>query len=126
MKLLCLSSWYNIAQKHHILNVVQIHLREHYTRIKKITGAMLGQTTQSSFRRKITICNVVLICLCQHSTRKHENYLCNVDPKLMNNFAQENNVQCCLDLCGSTFHCERKVLPVQCWSMVNKQLFLAK
>ena len=27
-------------------------------------------------------------------------YLCKVGPQSMNNFAQENNLECCLDLCG--------------------------
>ena len=89
---------------------------------KKVTGAMLCQTTQSSFRRKITIWNVVLICLSQHYTRKipvqcwpilHKqvaqkkseslpgsvwaniaqgDYLCNVGPWLTDNFYEENNL----------------------------------
>ena len=29
-----------------------------------------------------------------------ENYLCNVDSEPMNNLLQENNMQCCVHLCG--------------------------
>ena len=36
----------------------------------------------------------------------HENYLCNADPESKKNFAQENNIQCCLDLCGPTLRKE--------------------
>ena len=89
---------------------------------KKITGAMMCQTTQSTFRKKITICNVFLICLSQHCTRKiivqywpilHKqlclkksttlsksiwvniaqgNHLCNVGTWLPDNFYEENNL----------------------------------
>ena len=35
-----------------------------------------------------------------------EKYLYNVGPQSTNNFAQKNNLQCCLDLCGQTLHKE--------------------
>ena len=75
---------------------------------KKINGAMLCQTTQSSFRWKITICNVVLICLSQHYTRKIPAYCWPILHKQFCTKKIYNVVWICL--CP---HCTRK-LPVQC------------
>ena len=83
---------------------------------KKINGAMLCQTTQSSFRWKITICNVVLICLSQHYTRKIPAYCWPILHKQFCTKKIYNVVWICL--CP---HCTRK-LPVQCWFKVQEQL----
>ena len=68
---------------------------------KPITGAILAQFTQSFFRRKITICNVILIYLANIT---QENYLCNVSPQSTSNFTQKNNLNFCLDLSGPKLH----------------------
>ena len=70
---------------------------------QKITCAMLVQSAQMCFRKKITYATLSLSAFANIA---HENYLCNVDPKPKNNFAQENNIQCCLDLCGPTLRKE--------------------
>ena len=72
----------NFSQQNNLYSVVSMKLGQNCTVIsyiqycppntsettlhKKITGAMLAQTTQSSFRRKIAIYKVVLVCLSQH------------------------------------------------------------
>ena len=66
---------------------------------KKITCAMLAQSTQTGFRRKITY---TMLSWSACANIAHKKYLCNVDPKPKNNFLQENNIQYCLDLCRST------------------------
>ena len=70
---------------------------------RKITGEMLALTTWSSIRWKITIYNVVLICLSQHCTRK---WLVHFDPQTTNKFVQKYNLQYCLNLFGLTLHKE--------------------
>ena len=71
---------------------------------KKITCAMLTLSAQTLFRRKITY---AMLYWSAFADIAHENYLCKfVDPKPKNNFAQENNIQCCLDLCGPTLRKE--------------------
>ena len=123
--------WVNIAQGNHLCNigpwqthnfyvinnlynVVSTMLGPHCIRIlssqccpntlettllKKITCAMLTQSVQTCFRRKITY---TMLSWPAFANIAHENYPCNADPKLKNNFAQESNIQCCLDLCGPT------------------------
>ena len=66
---------------------------------KKITCAMLAQSTQTRFRRKITY---TMLSWSACANIAHRKYLCNVDPKPKNNFLQQNNIQYCLDLCGPT------------------------
>ena len=85
-------------------------LREHCTRKllvrtlhKKITCAVLTPECTDTFSKENNLYKVFLICLCQHCTKK---LMCNVDPQPTNNFAQENNMQCCLDLCGPTLRKE--------------------
>ena len=143
--------WVNIAQGNHLCNiepwqtdnfyvinnlynVVSTMLGPHCIRIlssqccpntsetillKKITCAMLTQSVQKR-NGKITY---TMLSWPAFANIAHENYPCNADPKPKNNFAQESNIQCCLDLCGPTlpkqFTCA--MLP-----MFNKQLFLAK
>ena len=84
---------------------------------KKITGAMLGQTTQSSFQRKITICNVVvLICLSQHYTRKLPIQCWHIFHKQL---CTKKNLQHCLDLSGPTLHKEITYVNVGQWLTDN-------
>ena len=70
---------------------------------QEITCAMLTQSAQTRFRKKITC---TMLSWPAFANIAHENYLCHVDPKPKNNFAQENNIQCCLDLCGPTLRKE--------------------
>ena len=78
---------------------------------------MLTQSAQPCFHRKR---NVVLICVHQHCTKK---YLCNVYPQPMNNFEQENNLQCRLDLCGPTL---RKKITCEMFAHGYQTTFLSK
>ena len=50
---------------------------------------MLAQSTQTRFRRKITY---TMLSWSACTNIAQENYLCNDDPQLKNNFAQENNL----------------------------------
>ena len=70
---------------------------------KEITCTMLAQSAQTYFRRKKTY-TILSRSACANIAQ--ENYLCNVDPQPMNNLAQENNLKCCLDLCGPTLRKE--------------------
>ena len=60
---------------------------------------MLAQSTQNIFHRKLTY---TMFSWSACANIAQENYQCNVDSQSMNNFAQENNLQCCLDLCWPT------------------------
>ena len=62
---------------------------------KKIICVTLVQRAQTCLQEN-NLSNVVFTNIAQ------ENYLRNVDIEPMNNFAQENNLECCLDLCGQT------------------------
>ena len=63
--------------------------------LEKNTCAMLAQSAQTRFRRKISYS---MLPWSAFANIAYENYLCNVDPMPKNNFAQENNIQCCLNL----------------------------
>ena len=66
---------------------------------------MLDQSAQTRFRRKITY-TMLSWSAYKKTKTAHKNYLCNVHPKPKNNFAQENNIHCCLGLCRPTLHKE--------------------
>ena len=79
-----------------IYNGVRIFLGQHCL-------CNVGPECTKKFSQENNLYNVVLICMCQHYTRKLPEH---VDPYPMNNFAQENNLQCYSDLCGRTL-CKR-------------------
>ena len=83
---------------------------------KKITGSMLCQTTQSSFHRKITIYNVVLICLSQRCTRKIPVQCWPILHKQLCTKKIYNVFWICLGQ-----HCTTKS-PMQYWHMAKRQL----
>ena len=60
---------------------------------QKILCAMLAQSAQACFHRKITY---TMLFWSAWVNTAQGNYLCIVDPQSMNNFAQENNLQFCL------------------------------
>ena len=99
------NNWYNVVLimlGQHCIGVLSSQCclnTSEMTLHKKITCAMLVHSAQPSFPRKI----ILLICLGHHCTR---NYLCNVGSQSSNTFAHENNLQCFLDLSGSTLHKE--------------------
>ena len=77
---------------------------------KKINGAIMAQTTQSSICWKISIYKVILICLSENYTRKLIVQFWSIVHKQM--------LQCCLDLSRSTLHNES---PVECQLISKKQ-----
>ena len=98
----------NFYEKNNLYNVVSTMLGQHCIGIlsnqccpntsgrtlhKKITCAMLAQSAQTRFCRKITYMLSWSAC----ANIAHENYLCNVDPNPKNNFAT---------LSGPTLHNE--------------------
>ena len=125
----------NFYEKNNLYNAVPTMLVQHRIGIlsshccpntfertlhKKIACAMLAQSAQTRFRRKIiytmlsdlsvpTLHKKNICAMLTHSPRTtfHTKIICNV---ILINVGQ---------------HCAR-TLPVQCWPMVNKQLFLAK
>ena len=125
----------NFYEENNLYNVVSTMLGQHCIGIlskhccpnmsektlpKKITYAMLAQSAQTYFRRKITYTMLsdlpvpalhkkITCAMLTHSPRItfHKKIICNV---ILINVGQ---------------HCAR-TLTVQCWSMVNKQFFLAK
>ena len=69
---------------------------------KKITCAMLAQSTQSSFHgKKVTF---KMLSWSGLANIAQENYLYNVGPQSAKKFTQENNLWFCLDLFGPTLH----------------------
>ena len=99
----------NFYEKNNLYNVVSTMLGQHCigllsnqccpntsgrTLHKKITCAMLAQSPQTWLCRKITY---IMLSWSACANIAHENYLCNVDPKLKNNFAT---------LSGPTLHNE--------------------
>ena len=64
---------------------------------KKTTCVMLAQSWR--FHREI---GYTMLSWYACANIAKENYLGNVDPQPMNNMAQKNNLQCCLDLCRLT------------------------
>ena len=67
----------------------------------KITCAMLAQSTQLSFRGKIT-CKISSWSNLDNIAQ--ENFQCNIDPHSINKFPQDNNLRFCLYLSGTTLH----------------------
>ena len=62
---------------------------------QKNTCAMLARSAKTRFRRKISHS---MLPWSAFANIAYENYLCIVDPMSKNNFAQESNIQCCLNL----------------------------
>ena len=91
--------WDEIAWEYCLVSVVQICLKQHCAK-KYFSND--GTEHADMFLQENNLYNVVLMSLCQRCTKKLFIYLCNVDPQPINNFAQENNLQCCLDLCWLT------------------------
>ena len=87
---------------------------------KKITCAMLDQSTQTCFRRKITY-TIFSRSACANIVQ--ENYLCIVYPHPR--VTLHRKTICNVVLIYEGQHCARK-LPAECCPMVNRQLFLEK
>ena len=103
----------NFYEENNRCNVVSTMLAQYYIGIlssqycpnisertlhKKITCAMLAQSAQTHFRRKITY---TMLSWSAWAKIAHGNYPCNVDPRPKNNFAT-------LWLCSLCQHCSRK------------------
>ena len=94
----------NLYEENNLYNFVSIMLEQHCIGIsssqyclnafektfhKKITCAMLAQSSQSSFRHKTT--NTILTWS-DWVNITLENYLCSISPKSANSFVQKNNL----------------------------------
>ena len=59
---------------------------------------MLAQSAQKCFRMKTTY---TMLSWSACANAAYDNYLGYIGPQPINNFAQENYLQCFLDLCGA-------------------------
>ena len=99
----CVDQAGTTLHKNIVYSILPKYVWDKIRKHKKITSAMMAKREQTSF------CGKIAYSMLSWSTWiniAQENYFCNVGWQYTNNSAQENNLQFCLDLSGTTLHKE--------------------